>query len=174
MREVNSAWEVLRSPARRAAYDTSLRGDTPVWEQSTARTKRTVPVSPRVADLQPRQPAGSIPPVSRWRAGPMIAVLALAIVAVLGFAAWATVSSSSNDDGPDHVEVQTATPFTQNSCVVLVSVGGRITPLPNECSAIGAMRIASVTDLGRPCPSALKAFDLQADEVRLCLDTGGS
>jgi hypothetical protein len=174
MREVNAAWEVLRSPARRAAYDTSLRGDTPVWEQSAARPKRTAPVRPRVGDLQPRQAGGSASPASHWRAGPMIAVLALAVVAALGFAAWATSSSSSNDDDPEHVDVQTATPFTENSCVVLMSVGGRITPVPNECSAIGSMRIVVVTDLGRPCPSALEAFDLQADEVRLCLDAGGS
>ena len=62
MREINAAWEVLRSPARRAEYDTRLRGDTPVWEQRGARAKRTVPVSPRVADLQPRSSRPDAPP----------------------------------------------------------------------------------------------------------------
>ena len=54
MREVNAAWEVLRSPARRAEYDTRLRGHTPVWEKSGTRAKRTAPVRTHVADLQPR------------------------------------------------------------------------------------------------------------------------
>lgn len=172
MREVNAAWEVLRSPARRAAYDTSLRGDTPVWEQAGARAKRTAPVSPRVADLQPTQGGGSGPTPAGWRAGPVIAVLAIALVAALGFAAWAT--ASSRDDDPGRVDVRTTTPFIAGGCVVLMSVDGRITPLVNQCSAVGAIRIHDVTDLGRPCPAPFEPLDLQADEVRLCLEAAGS
>lgn len=166
MRELNAAWEVLRSPARRAEYDTRLRGDTPVWEQRGARAQRTAPVNPRIADLQPQNAAANAGATRGLRAGPIFAVVAVVVVAILGFAAWATTSSS--DNGGD-VDVQTGTSFEENSCVVLASVEGRITPLPNECSAIGAMRIDKVFDLGRPCPAPLEAFDLQADQIRLCL-----
>jgi hypothetical protein len=166
MRELNAAWEVLRSPARRAEYDTRLRGDTPVWEPRGARAKRTAPVNPRIANLQPQHAAANGGASGGVRVGPLIAVVVVVVVAILGFAAWATTSSSDNGR---EVEVQTGTSFGENTCVVLASVDGRITPLPNECSAIGALRIGRVLDLGRPCPSPLEAFDLQADQIRLCL-----
>jgi DnaJ-domain-containing protein 1 len=171
MRELNAAWEVLRSPARRADYDSRLRGDTPVWEQRGIRAKRTAPVTPRVADLQPQQAGVKPTPSSGMHIGLVLAVVVVAVVAMLGFAAWATSSSSSTNDRD--VNVQTGPTFDVNTCVTLASVGGRITPLPNECSAMGAFRIRQVLDLGRPCPGDLETFDLQADQIRLCLDGSG-
>jgi DnaJ-class molecular chaperone len=170
MREINAAWEVLRSPARRAEYDTRLRGDTPVWEQRGARAKRTVPVSPRVADLQPQPSRSGAPPPSGFRMGPIVALVVIGVVAVVGFAAWS--ASSSSRENRD-VNVQTGTSFAEGSCVVLASVSGRITPVADDCGSTGAMRIALVTDLGRPCPTNLESFDLQAEKQRLCLDDGG-
>jgi hypothetical protein len=171
MRELNAAWQVLRSPARRADYDTRLRGGTPVWEQSGARARRTAPVTTRVADLQPQQVTAGGSPSGGLRVGPVVAVVVVAVVAMLGFAAWATSSSSRGDRD---VKVDTGTSFDVNTCVVLASVDGRITPVPNECNAIGAMRIDQVLDLGRPCPGTLEAFDLEADQLRLCLNPNGS
>ena len=170
MRELNSAWEVLRSPARRADYDARLRGDTPVWEQAGARAKRTAPVTPRVADLEPERPGASAASSAGWRVGPIV-VIVLVVVAVVGFAAWATSSSS---DGPRDVQVETGTPFEEGQCVVLASIGGRITPVPGECSAIGASRIDQMVDLGRPCAANTEAVDLQSEKLRLCLEPGGS
>lgn len=172
MREVNAAWEVLRNPARRADYDARLRGDTPVWEGGGTRAKRTAPVAPRVADLQPRKPSGAVSAPAPWRAGPLIVVGVVLVVVALGFAAWATTSSSDEGD-EDEVEVQVGTPISEGSCVVLASIDGRIAPVTNECSAIGALRVVSVVDLGRPCPSDTERFDVQADEVRLCLSSNG-
>jgi hypothetical protein len=172
MREVNAAWEVLRNPARRADYDTRLRGDTPVWEAGGTRAKRTAPVAPRVADLQPRQAGAAASPSASWRAGPIIVVGIVLVVVALGFAAWATTSSSDSGGDAD-VEVQAGTPISEGSCVVLASVAGRIAPVTNECSAIGALHVVGVVDLGRPCPSDTKTFDVQADEVRLCLSPDG-
>jgi DnaJ-class molecular chaperone len=170
MRELNAAWEVLRSPARRAEYDTRLRGGTPVWEQSSARAKRTAPVTPRVADLRPQHAAAGTGAPTGTRFGPIVAVIVVAVAAMLGFAAWATTGSSN--DGRD-VNVQTGTSFGENTCVLLASVDGRITPVPNDCGTIGVLRIDQVLDLGRPCPGNLEAFDLQADQIRLCLDPTG-
>ena len=96
----------------------------------------------------------------------MIALVVVAVVVILGLAAWAAKSSS--DNGPD-LNVQTGTSFAEGNCVILASVDGRITPIPSGCSAIGALRIGEVVDLGRPCPSPFEAFDLQADQIRLCL-----
>lgn len=170
MRELNSAWEVLRSPARRADYDARLRGDTPVWERAGTRAKRTAPVSPRVADLEPDRPGTSAPSSSGWRVGPIVAIV-IVVVAVLGFAAWATTSST---DEPRDVQVETGSPFQEGECVVLASLGGRVTPVPGECSAIGASRIDQIVDLGRPCTGNTEAVDLQSEELRLCLRAGGS
>jgi hypothetical protein len=172
MREVNAAWEVLRNPARRADYDARMRGDTPVWEGGGRRAKRTAPVAPRVADLQPRPTSGAaVSPPASWRAGPIIVVGVVLVVAVLGFAAWATTSSSS--DGEDDVEVQVGTPISEGSCVALASIDGRITPVANDCSAIGALYVVRVVDLGRPCPTGTESFDVQVEEVRLCLSSNG-
>ena len=57
--------------------------------------------------------------------------------------------------------------------MVLVSIDGRITPVSNECSAIGALHVVRVVDLGRPCPTGTESFDVQADEMRLCLSSNG-
>ena len=165
MRELNGAWEVLRSPARRADYDARLRGDVPVWQSSRERAKRTAPVSPRVADLEPERPGGNGPTSPGWRVGPVVVVV-LVVVAALGFAAWATTSSN---DGEADVEVETAPPYEEGTCVVVASVGGRFTAVPTECSAIGAHEIDEIVDLGRPCSQDAETFDVVADELRLCL-----
>lgn len=165
MRELNGAWEVLRSPARRADYDVRLRGDTPAWEPSGVRAKRTAPVAPRVAELERDRPGAPAPSSSGFRVGPIVIVV-LVIVAVLGFAAWAT--SSSSDPDAD-VEVEAGSPFEKDRCVLLVSLDGRITPVPGECASVGALQIDDIFDLGRPCESGAQALDLPNDELRLCL-----
>lgn len=164
MRELNAAWDVLRSPARRAEYDARLRGDVPVWQQSRPRPKRTTPVVPHAAPLEPDRP-GRPSPAAGWRLGPILAIV-VAVVAVLGFAAWATASS---DDDPPDVRVETGTPYEEGTCVVLTPVQARITALPTECSSIGSMVIREIVDLGRPCPQGMEAFDVQVEERTLCL-----
>lgn len=168
MREVNAAWEVLRNPARRADYDARLRGQVPVWERSGREpVKRTAPVSPRVADLQPAPAGAASTGGGGWGVGVVAAVVAVAVVAILGFAAWAT--ASSRDDGEVEVSAATRSSFDEGSCVVLTSVTGRITAVPVGCSSIGAMAIVDVVDLGRPCPAGAELFDVTEEERRLCL-----
>lgn len=164
MRELNAAWEVLRNPGRRADYDARLRGDTPVWQQKArVAARRTTPVQPRVADLEPERVGGPTP--TGWRVGPVVLVV-LVVVAVLGFAAWATASSNEQDGD---VDVEVGSPFVEGECVLLASVRGRITPVPNECSSIGALEVVEIVDLGRPCPERTEAVDVQSDELRLCV-----
>jgi hypothetical protein len=167
MRELNQAWEVLRNPARRAAYDRQLRGETPVWERSAARAKRTAPVTTatRVADLEPERPGAAPPSRSVLRAGP-IAIVAVVVIALLGFAAWAT---TAGDDGDPEVEVDVGSPFDVGECVVLTPVDGRITPVPVRCTTPGAYEIRDITDLGRPCASGNETVDVTQHEERLCL-----
>jgi hypothetical protein len=127
-------------------------------------------VSPRVAELEPDRPGAAAPSSSGWRVGPIIAIV-MVVVVLLGFAAWATTSSS---DGPRDVQVETGSPFEEGECVVLVSLGGRITPVPGGCSAVGASRIDEIVELGRPCAGNTEPVDMQTEELRLCLDVGGS
>jgi hypothetical protein len=170
MQEVNAAWEVLRSPGRRASYDAELRGVRPVWQQgSTPRAPRTTPV--RMAGDGPvRPPAGFEVPTSAapfLRMGPV-----LLIIAVLGgifvFTAYAAQRSSDSDQPAQRVEMRTL--FAEGSCVVIGSAGGRATPVPvADCSTGGARRVVRVVDLGRPCPAGSEAFEVAADKQRLCL-----
>jgi hypothetical protein len=167
MRELNRAWEVLRNPARRAEYDRTLRGETPVWERGTVRAKRTAPVTTaRVADLEPDRPGVAPPSRSMLRGGP-IAIVVAVVVALLAFAAWAT--TAGDDDGEPAVEVDVGSPFEVGECIVLASVDGRITPVPASCASPGAYEVRDITDLGRPCPSGSETVDVSQHEERLCL-----
>lgn len=171
MREVNAAWSVLRNPVRRRDYDRSLRGDpVPVWRHRPPSAPRTRPVGAdevrratqgASATMAPAQ-GGSI--LRYWWVFLLLGVLAVVFV----FTAYAT-TSDDDPSGTPPPAAPAAFDLAEGGCVVLVSSAGRITPVPAECAATGASLIASVTDVGRPCPGGAVPFDLSADERRLCL-----
>lgn len=171
IREINRAWEAVRTPDRRAEYDRSLRGPGPAWEKQTAsggtRAPRTSPVRPGDDGPGP-QASGYVVPESHsafWRFGPVM-FLGLVLIGILIFTAYANQPS---DGGPDPTIPSRATPFRAGSCVVLASTGGRATPLMASCQSPGAIEVRSVTDLGRPCGPGLIPFDISDEKVRLCL-----
>ncbi|WP_334143541.1 J domain-containing protein [Rhabdothermincola sp.] len=175
MQEVNAAWEVLRNPARRAAYDAELRGDRPVWERPAGgppRPARTTTIRAG-EDLPFAAPGFEVParhaPLLRF--GPVV-VLGVVLLAVLVITAYANRGGDPHAADPG-VAVETGAGtvrFEPGQCVLIVSAGGRLLPVPaGSCDQQGASRITQVTDLGRPCPTGSTPFDLQSDKLRLCL-----
>jgi hypothetical protein len=176
MQEINAAWEVLRSPGRRAAYDSELRGVRPVWESGArSRSPRTAPVrmgGDARGTSAPSPPGFEVAaPVAPFlRFGPIIVVLVI-LGAILVFTAYAT-SQDSNDEGG--VEVATGAPFPDGSCVQLASVGGRVVPQKvTNCGSRGAFEVVETVDLGRPCPGGTEGFDFASEKMRLCLVEAG-
>lgn len=160
MQEINTAWAVLRNPAARADYDAQLRA-------RAAPAPRTRAAATAVPVEFARGPAeGRATVSSGWRRYGAVGAVVLVVVAILVFTAYANKRDDVTGDG---VEVETTSLFEPGTCVVLASVEGRITPVPVDCSSTGARRITQTVDLGRPCPPGDEAFDLSADEVRLCL-----
>lgn len=96
MQDVNEAWRILRDPARRAAYDRSLRAPTPAW---------TPPGPPSATAPQPTDdwldrpyPRHAAEPgdltVAVVRAAPWVAVV-IVLIAIFVFTAFAR-----GDDAP--------------------------------------------------------------------------
>lgn len=178
MQEVNAAWEVLRSPGRRAAYDAELRGVRPVWETARPRAPRTSTVRltsdgprPGAAPGGPTPPGFEVPgPAAPFlRFGPILVILVI-LAGILVFTAYATSQDSSDAPSGDAVDLRTGSPFADGSCVQLASVGGRIMPQKvTNCASPAAHRVEATVDLGRPCPAGSEGFDIPTEELRLCL-----
>jgi hypothetical protein len=175
MQEINAAWEVLRNPARRAAYDASLRGDRPVWERAGGGTPR----APRTTTIRAGEapvftaPGFEVPaahaPLLRF--GPIV-VLMLVLVAVLVFTAYANRGDevATPDSGVALEAGAERVRFEPGTCVLIMSVGGRLLPVPaGSCDQLGAQQITAVTDLGRPCPEGSSPFEVASEKLRLCL-----
>jgi hypothetical protein len=171
MREVTQAWAVLRNPARRQAYDASLRGDRPVWERQTAtpRPPRTSTVTPGAA-RGPGPPGFEVPAAHSpfLRFGPMVLV-ALVLIGILIFTAYANQRENGSPEVDPNLRPESAIPFEVGDCVVLASAGGRVLPIEMACTAAGAQEVRALTDLGRPCPAGSESFDLIDEQLRLCL-----
>lgn len=175
MQEVNAAWEILRNPARRAAYDSELRGDRPVWERAGGVTPR----APRTTTIRPGDtpivvaPGFEVPvqqaPLLRF--GPIV-VLGLVLVAILVFTAYANRGDDvATSDSEVALETSAAgSRLEPGECVLIMSVGGRLLPVPaGSCDQLGAQQITLVTDLGRPCPEGSTPFEVSSEKLRLCL-----
>jgi hypothetical protein len=105
------------------------------------------------------------------RFGPVV-VLGVVLLAVLVITAYANQGRDLQTADPGlAVEAGAgAVRFEAGQCVLIVSAGGRLLPVPaGSCDQPRASRITEVTDLGRPCPPGSTPFDLQSDELRLCL-----
>jgi hypothetical protein len=171
MREVNAAWQVLRDPGRRVAYDASLRGEVP--GAGVPRAPRTTTVR---AGGAPPPPSGVMVPAGAaplFRFGPIV-LLVLLLGGILVFTAYATSQGSvAPSDGSVPVANQ-PTPYVKGHCVVLASIRGRTTAVPTSCASPGARLVNDVTDVGRPCAAATAPFDVPGETVRLCLGVDGS
>jgi hypothetical protein len=175
IREINAAWTVLRSPGRRAAYDRELRGEPPLGSRSAPRPARTTPVRPGGDDGRgapgsggPAPPGFEVPaPAAPWlRFGPA-AVIVVILAAIFVFTAYAV---QRDTERPPGVRVETNPTFAEGSCVLLGSVGGRVTPVPvGDCATGGAYRVEEVGDLGRPCPRGTEAFQVPEERLQICL-----
>jgi hypothetical protein len=170
MREVNAAWEVLRNPGRRAAYDAELRGDRPVWERpgtgGVARPPRTAAVRPGGQVAPPPRLEHQEP--STFRLWPIV-VLAVMVVGLVVVGVYANQQQNVEPEKDDEVELDAGSPVAAGDCVVIGSFGGRLVPTVATCDMPGAQTVVTVVDLGRPCASGDTPFDLQEDQIRLCL-----
>jgi hypothetical protein len=172
MRQVNEAWEVLRNPARRQAYDQALRGERPVWERpgaGTSRAPRTTPVP--TGSSGPSAPGFEVPAhhAPFLRIGPIV-VIGLLLLAILVFTAYANQRTNVTPEVDPTTDPNSSAQVSAGDCVVLASAGGRVIPVVTpSCTPPGAREVLSVIDLGRPCPAGSNAFDVPPEELRLCL-----
>jgi hypothetical protein len=172
MRAANAAWHVLRDPGRRAAYDRSLRppstgrpASSGGWA-STGSAAATPASGPGAVGARPAPPSGIVVPASQasfWRFAPVIVLLAvLAIVLVVSAYATSGGSAPSSTIAPEVAP-------TVGDCVLLVSTGGRVAPVPVSCGTQGSVVVAAVVDTPRPCPADTKPIALADAETTLCL-----
>jgi hypothetical protein len=165
MREVNAAWQVLRSPASRAAYDDELRAAedrTPEGSTHERPTSSGAHRRPSFADhlVDPR--AETAPRHRGWRLwAPVLVVVAL-VVGILVATAYARRSGS---DAPTEPEVHT-TRFSVGDCVA-VRPGPTVEGVP--CDQPNTGRVVATTDYPRPCPSGTITVSLVEQQLSLCL-----
>jgi hypothetical protein len=161
MREVSAAWEVLRSPGDRAAYDDQLRSGS-ITGRSSASVDRSAPsfegqlVDPRRID--PRA-GGAGRHRGRW-----VPVLIVAVLVLVGLVL--AVSTSSRHAGQVDEPVVRTNRYAVGSCVA-VQPGPVVLVVP--CDGPNSGRVAATTDYPRPCPSGTETVSVVADQVSVCL-----
>lgn len=169
MREINAAWQVLRNPRARAAYDARLRSGRPVGSGSGATTP--APQRRPASTARPATAPGSSsvppPPRSLLRFGP-IALVVVVLLAVVVFTAYAN-KQTNVDPAPSS---PTSGPrYEVGRCVRVTASESGLLPIEVACGITAAYRIAATTDLGRPCPPDTTPLAVPADKVTLCLAT---
>ncbi|HEY5156258.1 MAG TPA: J domain-containing protein [Acidimicrobiales bacterium] len=171
MREINGAWEVLRNPASRAAYDDQLAAKSADGPAVAPHRPSASPgvtgrppsfadqlVDPTRVDAGDRRPSGR-----RWmRLAPVLVVVALVVV-LAGFGVMASHKPST--PAPPGVELHTEQ-FEVGSCVA-VTPGPEATTV--SCSEPNSGQISSTTDYPRPCPPNTATVSLVSRQISLCL-----
>jgi hypothetical protein len=167
MREINAAWEVLRNPAARAAYDEQLTAASRPPPRHPATPRRTVR-PPSFADhlVDPRVESGPPRHRSGWRWAPVV-VIVVVFVSVLVATAYAAHhhDGSGGSGGSGGVQVQTDN-YPVGSCVA-VTPGPVATVVPCDQPHTGT--VAATTDYPRPCPSGTSEVALVEQQISLCL-----
>jgi hypothetical protein len=173
IREINEAWEVLRSPAARAAYDRQTRavtapavsgaGATSVPWRSPTPTWSGPLVDP-VAESAPGAPrAGGRG--RRW-APVLIVVGTLALLAVV-----VLVATHHSSGAGRYLKVQTDH-YPDGSCVVVSQDvgGGSIVSVP--CTQVHTGKVVATTRDSRDCPTSADTFVAIDGRDVVCLSTG--
>jgi hypothetical protein len=165
IREVNAAWEVLRSPSSRAKYDEQLRG---VATSATAVRDRTGEyrppsfadrlVDPRAESMDSAE-VGSRP--KGWRWAPMVVIGVVFALILIGTA----YAAHKHDSGSTPVQVQTSH-YEVGSCVAVLNGPAAVTV---PCDSPHTGTIAATTDYPRPCPGGTDPVALVDEQVTLCL-----
>jgi DnaJ-domain-containing protein 1 len=165
IREVNAAWEVLGTPAARAAYDAELaesRRPRPVPTPGATTRARTPSFGDRLVD--PRTSRGAVVGGERrgWRWVPVI-VIGLVVVGVLVATAYA---AHHHDGGPSGGVQVHPDQYPVGSCVA-VAPGPVAYTVPCDQPHTGT--VAATTDYPRPCPSGTSTVALVEQQLSLCL-----
>jgi hypothetical protein len=167
IREVNSAWEVLRSPSSRADYDDQLRMTSaprstrePAGVGSRAPSFTDHLVDPRTDPTE--VPGGGLRSSGR-RWAPMI-VIGVVVVILLIVTAYASHKHPSGSTG---VQVQTNR-YQVGNCVDVIN-GPAAVIVP--CNQANSGKISATTDYPRPCPDGTTAVPLVEQQLTLCLAT---
>jgi hypothetical protein len=169
MRELNTAWSVLRSPADRAAYDEQLRGGPGSRAGSAAVADAATParpsydghlVDPRTID--PRRGGAAGPRRGRWIPVAIVVVLVVAGLAV------AAVTTSRRTARVDEPVVQTNR-YEIGSCVAVGPGADGPAVAVVSCAEPNSGRVAATTDYPRPCPGGTETVTVVAEQVSVCL-----
>lgn len=165
MRELNAAWEVLRDPTRRAAYDRGSVARSAVGAGTRPGVVAPSPGPPEgVPDLEPEiehRPTVVRRPRGRWaRHGPVIVVVVLlALVGMVG--CLASLSGTT-----DPTEVETTDRFPLGSCIV---IGQDMVVTEAPCSRPGALQVLGREPFPKSCPAGLRAVVLLERDESLCV-----
>ncbi len=169
MAEINAAWDVLRNPASRAAYDEQLAAGSQAPARVRARraagegTPRPVSFADQLVDPAQGGPAdarSSRRRLGRWAPVLVIAGL-LAVIAGLAINA----SRRSTTPPPPGVQIQTEQ-FQVGACVVVLA-GPNAVQVP--CDEPNSGHISATTDYPRPCPAGTTTVALVSRQISLCL-----
>jgi hypothetical protein len=171
IRAANAAWQVLRDPERRAAYDVGLRRGREAGSGSTAasRAPSTAGSSrprPGAVGARPAPLSGVVVPAAQvgwWRYAPAV-VLLVVLAVVLVVSAYAT----SGGGDPTEPVAREVVPEV-GDCVLVVVVGGRLAPARVGCGTEGGAPVAAVVDTPRPCPTGTEPVAMPDRETTLCL-----
>lgn len=165
MAAVNEAWRVLRDPARRAAYDASLRSGTPGGD-----VRASAPTPP---DPEPVHVSGPVAPEVRLLRGlPWLIVLTI-LALVFVFTAYARSPGGDEDDAaeapaptpPTTVPIGSVLPI--GTCVQVTTDEPVLVPVP--CSGLYDYRVAFTAELTGSCPAGTSGWVAVGAPYKLCL-----
>jgi hypothetical protein len=175
MQELNAAWEVLREPDRRAAYDAEAGVKSPVaagvaggpvWGPAvavpTVRARGAVFRPQGVPELEPE--FESVPTVVRkrdWKGHAPALVVVVLVVFVAAVACVAAVTS-----GPAPTNIETTERFPSGTCI---TVSREHVVSEASCRLAGAKVVVTREAFPRPCPTDTEAILLVEDDESLCV-----
>lgn len=156
MRELNAAWEVLRNPASRAAYDRSLRA--PVATSRATQASDCADAVVLSPDLAPRPSSPTVPLGCLWAIGSVLALVVLAVGAL-----------TLGDDPAPPLDVHTREPFGVGSCVLSWGGGTDRTLVETSCEGPHSAEVAARTVFPKACPLGLVAVLFDDNRTVVCL-----
>lgn len=156
MRELNGAWEVLRNPASRAAYDRSLRA--PAVSGRVAQVADLADAVVLSPDIGPGPTSPRVPLGCLWAIGSVLALVVLAVGAL-----------ALGDDPAPPLDVHTREPFGVGSCVLSSGGGTDRTLVETPCEGPHDAEVAARTVFPKACPLGLVAVLFDDNRTVVCL-----